>query len=44
MAFSDTKQPIVEEVMPGLIVAFGCNGMGVAIGSSVARQVNLLTS
>lgn len=38
MAFSHSKQPIVGEVLPGVIVAFGCNGMGVAIGSEVAKR------
>jgi glycine/D-amino acid oxidase-like deaminating enzyme len=38
MAFNNSKQPVVGEVLPGVIVAFGCNGMGVAIGSEVAKR------
>lgn len=38
MAFSESKQPVVEEVSPNVFVAFGCNGMGVAIGSEVAKR------
>lgn len=39
MAFSPTKQPIVERTSPHVVVAFGCNGMGVALSSSIARRV-----
>lgn len=42
MAFSKTKQPVVMEAFPNVIVAFGCNGMGVAIGSEVARRASRL--
>jgi glycine/D-amino acid oxidase-like deaminating enzyme len=38
MAFTSTKQPHVGFVNPTTIVAFGCNGMGVALSSVVARQ------
>ncbi|MBK7184343.1 MAG: FAD-binding oxidoreductase [Ignavibacteria bacterium] len=38
MAFTTTKQPYVGNVSPRCIVAFGCNGMGVAISSNVARE------
>lgn len=44
MAFSQSKQPIVKTVAPGITVAFGCNGMGVAIGSSVAEQAAALVA
>ncbi|HLP28790.1 MAG TPA: FAD-dependent oxidoreductase [Candidatus Didemnitutus sp.] len=38
MAFTATKQPYVGNVSPHCVVAFGCNGMGVAISSNVAVQ------
>ncbi len=38
MAFTTTKQPYVGNVSPRCVVAFGCNGMGVAISSNVARE------
>ena len=39
MGFREDKQPFVGEVAPGIIQAFGCNGMGVALGSSIGAQV-----
>lgn len=44
MGFSPTKQPVIEEVSPGIIRAFGCNGMGVALGASIARDAAELAS
>lgn len=38
MAFTATKQPYVGNVSPHCVVAFGCNGMGVALSSNVARE------
>jgi glycine/D-amino acid oxidase-like deaminating enzyme len=38
MAFTSTKQPFVERVLPHTVVAFGCNGMGVALSSSIAMR------
>ncbi len=38
MAFTETKQPYVGFVSPHTLVAFGCNGMGVALSSTIARQ------
>lgn len=38
MAFTSTKQPYVGFVSPNCLVAFGCNGMGVALSSVVARE------
>ena len=38
MGFREDKQPFVGEIAPGIIQAFGCNGMGVAIGSSIAEE------
>ena len=43
MAFTATKQPYVGFVSAHTIVAFGCNGMGIALSSTVARDcANLL--
>lgn len=42
MGFSATKQPRVERTEPGYVQAFGCNGMGVAIGTEVGRQAAAL--
>ncbi|MBU3699574.1 MAG: FAD-binding oxidoreductase [Candidatus Kapabacteria bacterium] len=39
MAFSPSKHPIVERVSPHVVVAFGCNGMGVALSSSIAKRI-----
>ena len=39
MGFREDKQPFVGEVQPGIIQAFGCNGMGVALGSSIGAEV-----
>jgi glycine/D-amino acid oxidase-like deaminating enzyme len=44
MAFTEDKQPRVQELRPGLIVAFGCNGMGVAVGSVISEQAVKLMS
>jgi glycine/D-amino acid oxidase-like deaminating enzyme len=38
MGFSDTKLPVVQKVADNIVVGFGCNGMGVALGSSVGRE------
>lgn len=44
MAFSPTKHPIVERCSPNVSIAFGCNGMGVALSSTIAkRSTELLT-
>ncbi|NQW29370.1 MAG: FAD-binding oxidoreductase [Ignavibacteria bacterium] len=37
MAFSSSKQPIVKTIAPGVTVAFGCNGMGVAMAAHVGN-------
>lgn len=44
MAFTEDKQPRVQELRPGLIVAFGCNGMGVAVGSVISQKAAQLMS
>ncbi len=38
MAFTDNKQPVVANAQPRVVVAFGCNGMGVALGSSIGEE------
>ena len=38
MAFTDNKQPVVAFAKPRVLVAFGCNGMGIAIGSSIGEE------
>lgn len=38
MAFSENKLPIVKQVASGVTVGFGCNGMGVALGSAIGQQ------
>ncbi|MBC8124676.1 MAG: FAD-binding oxidoreductase [Candidatus Kapabacteria bacterium] len=38
MAFTATKQPYVGFVSAHTLVAFGCNGMGIALSSTVARD------
>lgn len=39
MAFGDELKPIVSEISPGIYTAVRCNGMGVAMGSEMGRQV-----
>lgn len=39
MGFSNTKLPIVQRVGSHITVGFGCNGMGVALGSSIGKSV-----
>ncbi|MBL7997767.1 MAG: FAD-binding oxidoreductase [Candidatus Kapabacteria bacterium] len=38
MGFSSTKKPIVQRISRGIVVGFGCNGMGVALGSSIGAE------
>lgn len=42
MAFTSSKQPFVERISPGVIIAFGCNGMGVALSSSIATSASAI--
>lgn len=39
MAFGDELKPIIREVIPGVYTAVRCNGMGVAMGSQMGKQV-----
>jgi len=38
MGFNSSKLPIVQKSSPNIIVGFGCNGMGVALGSQTGRE------
>lgn len=42
MGFSPTKLPVVRKVSEHIGVGFGCNGMGVALGSLVGRETAAL--
>lgn len=46
MGFSDDKQPHVDKLHERVTRAFGCNGMGVALGANIARTaaVSILKS
>lgn len=39
MGFTADKKPIVKMVTPNIAVGFGCNGMGVALGSHTGERV-----
>lgn len=39
MAFGDELKPLIGEVIPGVFSAIRCNGMGVAMGSQMGKQV-----
>jgi gamma-glutamylputrescine oxidase len=39
MGFLETKLPLVERLTERVIVGFGCNGMGVALGSTIGERV-----
>ena len=44
MGFSSSKLPIVQKSSANVVVGFGCNGMGVALGSETGRETaQLLT-
>jgi glycine/D-amino acid oxidase-like deaminating enzyme len=38
MAFTENNQPVVAYAQPRVLVAFGCNGMGIALGSSIGQE------
>lgn len=38
MGFSNSRKPIVQRCSQRITVGFGCNGMGVALGSSIGTQ------
>lgn len=43
MGFAPDKRPHVDRITPNVVRAFGCNGMGVAIGSAVAAEAAVVT-
>ena len=42
MGFSENKLPIVNNVSTNVFCAFGCNGMGVALGSQIGIEMAFL--
>jgi len=42
MGFTSSKQPFVGRISSGVVVAFGCNGMGVALSSSIATSASAM--
>lgn len=44
MGFSADKLPIVRRISPHIIAAFGCNGMGVALGSVIGSDTAALVA
>ncbi len=44
MGFSQEKLPIVKRLSGRVSVAFGCNGMGVALGSLIAQEAAALVA
>jgi gamma-glutamylputrescine oxidase len=38
MGFTKDKQPIVKKLSENVVVGFGCNGMGVALGGDIASS------
>lgn len=42
MGFAADKQPIVRRVSPHMVLGFGCNGMGVALGADIAAETAAL--
>lgn len=42
MGFAADKQPIVRRLSPRIVLGFGCNGMGVALGADIAAEAAAL--
>ena len=42
MGFGPEKKPVVKRVGPRTVLGFGCNGMGVALGSLIAEEIATL--
>lgn len=42
MGFAADKQPIVRRVSEHIVLGFGCNGMGVALGAEIAAETAAL--
>jgi len=38
MGFGPEKKPVVKRLGPRTVLGFGCNGMGVALGSLIAEE------
>lgn len=39
MGFTENKEPVIQQTEPGVWVAAGLSGMGIAVGTEVARDV-----
>lgn len=44
MGFSPDKKPIIKKITENIAVGFGCNGMGVALGSNTGEQLAKLVT
>lgn len=44
MGFSPNKQPIIKNITENIAVGFGCNGMGIALGSNTGEKLAGLLS
>jgi glycine/D-amino acid oxidase-like deaminating enzyme len=42
MGFAEDKQPIVRGISERIVLGFGCNGMGVALGADIAAETAAL--
>ncbi|HSI91172.1 MAG TPA: FAD-dependent oxidoreductase, partial [Adhaeribacter sp.] len=42
MGFTDDKQPIVKKLTDRMVLGFACNGMGVALATTIGEEVALL--
>jgi glycine/D-amino acid oxidase-like deaminating enzyme len=42
MGFTSSKQPVAEEVEPGIFMLIACNGMGVALTPVMAEKMATL--
>ncbi|MEX0822825.1 MAG: FAD-dependent oxidoreductase [Balneolaceae bacterium] len=39
MGFTEDKEPVIQQLEPGVWVAAGLSGMGIAVGTEVAREI-----
>lgn len=44
MGFSPNKQPIIKNITENIALGFGCNGMGIALGSNTGEKLASLLS
>ena len=42
MGFTANKRPVVDKISPRVVLGFGCNGMGVALGAEIAARTAAL--